>query len=93
VIEPTDEIVQALRCELPSDVQMGREPEDVRPWAAAVLTTGRDQVAVGRADLRTVLDQRDMHCHMVPGRWDGTGRHCGECAARGRLWTALGGPS
>jgi hypothetical protein len=41
------------------------------------------------ADVRTVLDQRQMHSHRVTGVWDSTGLRCAECAARRRLWNAL----
>ncbi len=51
--------------------------------------TGIQMVVVDRDDLTTVLDQRVMHAHRRPGRWDADGRPCGECAARRRLWAAL----
>jgi hypothetical protein len=44
VIEPTDELVMALWRVLPSEVQDGREPDDIRPWVATVL----DHLAKGR---------------------------------------------
>ena len=47
-------------------------------------------ITVSDADLRTVLDQRVMHCHLRDGHWDSDGRPCQECAARGRLYAALG---
>lgn len=44
------------------------------------------------ADLRLILEQRVLHCHMRDGHWDADGRPCQECAARGRLYAALGDP-
>lgn len=37
MIEMTTEMVQALWRVLPSEVQEGREPDDVEPWVEAVL--------------------------------------------------------
>jgi hypothetical protein len=37
VIELTDEMVQALWRKLPSEVQEGREPDDVESWVEVVL--------------------------------------------------------
>lgn len=61
--------------------------------AAVLAIVERDRVVVDPDDLRMVLDQRIMHCHLVPGFWDGTGRPCAECAARTRLRAALDGAS
>lgn len=46
-------------------------------------------VLVHEDDLRTVLNQRNLHAHRVPGRWDDNGRACAECAARARLQVVL----
>lgn len=53
--QPTDEQIMALWRELPSETQEGREPDDIRPWVAAVLALavptaygqGRDDEAAG----------------------------------------------
>jgi hypothetical protein len=53
-------------------------------------------VEVSVDDLLLVLQQRVMHSHQRPGIWDGDNRpglantRCLECAARERLWRALG---
>jgi hypothetical protein len=59
------------------------------------MTTATDLVAVSAADLTTVLDQRNLHCHRRPGIWDDdnppdrAGTRCVECAARERLLAAM----
>jgi hypothetical protein len=47
VIEPTDEMRDTLWRLLPSEVQEGREPDDIVPWVTAVLTLVERDLSAG----------------------------------------------
>jgi hypothetical protein len=70
VTEPTDETVMALWCLLPSEVQDGRELDDIRPWVAAVLDAaqpfakagpGEDACGKAHPDGRHTCQRRARH--------------------------------
>lgn len=60
MIEVTDEIVSALWRVLPSEVQDGREPADIRRWAMAVLSAVQIEYAV------LPRGAQAMHCSTHP---------------------------
>lgn len=59
------------------------------PPSSVPSPPAQDVVSVSRHDLTTVLDQRMLHHHQRPGRWDDDGSRCVECAARARLAGAI----
>ena len=93
-IEITDEMIERAGAAM-----FGERPlnpirrKHLRGVVAAVLAlVERNQaghVLVDAEALRIALNQRNTHAHVVPGRWDGTGAACTECAARSRLYSAL----
>lgn len=69
MIEPTDEMVMALWRLLPSEVQEGREPDDIRPWAEAVLAiVERDRCLKPRGHVFHPLAKRDEPLPLAVGR-------------------------
>jgi hypothetical protein len=67
--------------------------------AVEILTfADRERGMPLRADVATVLAQRNLHCHARPGVWDDDqpagvrGTPCVECAARERLQQWVDGP-
>lgn len=69
MIEPTDDLVLALWRVLPSEVQDGREPDDIRPWLAAVL----NQLALDQTneltELRALFDLQWTRSREADARW------------------------
>jgi hypothetical protein len=86
VIEPTDEMVIAA---MEAFNSTGAYEPVVKAVLAIVERDYAGRVAVDPEDLRIALNQQSTHAHVVPGRWDGTGAACHECAARSRLYAAL----
>jgi hypothetical protein len=94
VIEPTDEMVEALWRELPSETQDGREPADVRQWVAAVLAIVERDHRLLLADVLETLERTGCQFWACEGPTltpkDMT--TCNPCAMIARLRQQLGMP-
>lgn len=69
MIEPTDEMVMALWRLLPSEVQEGREPDDIRPWVAVVC-----REVDAEWDRRIARPRTVPHCPVVDDLCPGDSR-------------------